>query len=273
MLTPQEIQSKKFEKAIFGGYEMSQIDDFLDTLITDFTTLHKENATLKAKMKVLATKVEEYRSIDDHIRKTFFDAQTKAKILISDAEIQADKIIKGAKKTAEDSISELQREYVDEQNKLSAIKGETVKYTDQIKELLRKNIEIIDAYILKAPESIVVVEDEEPIYPQKASVDTFEFTLPKDFIVDDSDDVGEENIEPSQPMSAPEHKVAKSKTQDGAMDTQYFDIKLSPPGAKKESKDDDTGKIYPEADGFTPKPKNKFDDLRFGENFTEDDNI
>ena len=38
MLTPQEIQNKKFEKAVFGGYDMSQIDDFLDEVLVQRLT-------------------------------------------------------------------------------------------------------------------------------------------------------------------------------------------------------------------------------------------
>ena len=61
MLTPQEIQDQKFEKAVFGGYDMGQIDKFLDAVLSDYTSLYKENAALKAKMRVLVDKIEEYR--------------------------------------------------------------------------------------------------------------------------------------------------------------------------------------------------------------------
>ena len=59
MLTPQEIQDQKFEKAVFGGYDMAQIDKFLDELVDDYTMLYKENAALKAKMRVLVDKIDE----------------------------------------------------------------------------------------------------------------------------------------------------------------------------------------------------------------------
>ena len=64
MLTPQEIQEQKFEKAVFGGYDMEQIDKFLDVVLTDYSSLYKENAALKAKMRVLVDKIEEYRTVD-----------------------------------------------------------------------------------------------------------------------------------------------------------------------------------------------------------------
>ena len=60
MLTPQEVSSHAFPKAVMGGYNMSAVDEFLDELTDDYTTLFKENAALKAKLKVLVEKVEDY---------------------------------------------------------------------------------------------------------------------------------------------------------------------------------------------------------------------
>ena len=62
MLTPQEVSERAFPKASFGGYNMAQVDEFLDVLTEDYSALYSENAVLKSKMKVLVEKVEEYRS-------------------------------------------------------------------------------------------------------------------------------------------------------------------------------------------------------------------
>lgn len=70
MLTPQEAESHVFPKASFGGYNMLQVDAFLDSLIEDYRTLYQENASLKSKMKVLVEKVEEYRATEDAMRMT-----------------------------------------------------------------------------------------------------------------------------------------------------------------------------------------------------------
>ena len=45
MLTPQEVSEHAFAKASFGGYNMAMVDEFLDVLTADYTTLYKENAT------------------------------------------------------------------------------------------------------------------------------------------------------------------------------------------------------------------------------------
>ncbi len=63
MYTPQEVAEKKFPKAAGqgNGYSMMAVDEFLDGLTEDYTALYKENAALKAKLKMLVEKVEEYR--------------------------------------------------------------------------------------------------------------------------------------------------------------------------------------------------------------------
>ena len=79
MLTPQEVSTHVFSKARMGGYNMAMVDEFLDTLTEDYTTLYKENAALKAKLKVLVDKVEEYRATEDSMRATLLTAQKMAR--------------------------------------------------------------------------------------------------------------------------------------------------------------------------------------------------
>lgn len=78
MLTPQEVSERAFPKASFGGYNMAQVDEFLDLLTADYTSLYNENAVLKSKMKVLVEKVEEYRATEDAMRKALMTAQRMA---------------------------------------------------------------------------------------------------------------------------------------------------------------------------------------------------
>ena len=75
MLTPQELTGKVFEKALFGGYDMGSVEEFIEAIAKDYTDLYKENAALKSKMKVLVDKVEEYRSTEDAMRMALLTAQ------------------------------------------------------------------------------------------------------------------------------------------------------------------------------------------------------
>ena len=118
MFTPQEVSDKVFPKASFGGggYSMSAVDEFLDALTEDYTTLFKENMTLKAKLKVLAEKVEEYRSTEDAMRQTLLTAQKMAaKLVLADAKAEAETEVR----RLEDETKAAQQKLVMAQEKLA----------------------------------------------------------------------------------------------------------------------------------------------------------
>ena len=93
MLTPQEVSTHAFTKSMMGGYNMAMVDEFLDELTEDYTALYKENAALKAKMKVLVEKVEEYRATEDSMRATLLTAQRMADSIVHEAESKRDSIL------------------------------------------------------------------------------------------------------------------------------------------------------------------------------------
>ena len=110
MLTPQEVSTHAFSKAVMGGYNMAMVDEFLDELTDDYTTLYKENAALKAKMKVLVEKVEDYRATEDSMRATLLTAQKMADSIVHEAEAKRDELLEQlAARTEELEALELAR--------------------------------------------------------------------------------------------------------------------------------------------------------------------
>ena len=92
MLTPQEVSSSEFEKAVFGGYDTASVDKFLTQVTQDYSALYRENGILKNKMKVLVDKVEEYRSTEDAMRMALLQAERTAKEMLTAAEAERDSI-------------------------------------------------------------------------------------------------------------------------------------------------------------------------------------
>ncbi len=143
MLTPQEVAEHAFAKASFGGYNMTMVDEFLDQVTADYTALFKENATLKAKMKVLADKVEEYRSTEDAMRKTLLTAQQMADQLVVEAEAEKATIVADAQKAAEAQLATIRREVESEELRLAAARNATAAYIAKLKELYQNQMEYI----------------------------------------------------------------------------------------------------------------------------------
>ena len=100
MFTPQQIEQISFGKATFGGYNMDDVDAFLEPLTEDYITLYKENALLKSKMRVLVGKLEEYRKNEASMKEAIAEAQKTCDQMVKEAENRCAQMLGNASATA-----------------------------------------------------------------------------------------------------------------------------------------------------------------------------
>lgn len=101
MLGSKEIRDFTPEKAVFGGYDARSVDMMLDQAADDMEALERENAELRAKLKVMVEKIEEYRRIESGIRQALMTAQGMADKTKKEASEQADQTRNQAHEEAE----------------------------------------------------------------------------------------------------------------------------------------------------------------------------
>ena len=154
MLTPQEVSERAFQKASFGGYNMHQVDEFLDLLTADYTALYNENAVLKNKMKVLVEKVEEYRSTEEAMRKALMTAQKIAEEMVQNAEQQKAAILAEAEEQAKVRTQNIIQEIAAEEYRLAAAKSATAAYVTSVRDLLEKEMNYLEQIHELTPEQI-----------------------------------------------------------------------------------------------------------------------
>lgn len=131
-MTVQEIQEIGFEKAVFGGYDMKSVDTFLERVAEEFAAMQKENAALKAKMKVLVDKIEEYRGVEDGMRRALMSAQTIAQDTIDKAKKEAEDIVSNAQNETESKVKNTRDEIVAEEQKLEAARKNTLEFIARV---------------------------------------------------------------------------------------------------------------------------------------------
>ena len=100
MFTPQDIDNIAFREATFGGYVIKDVDSFLEPLTEDYITLYKENALLKSKMKVLVSKLEEYRNNEESMRDAIVNAQKTCDKMVKEAEAKCTQMLVDANAAA-----------------------------------------------------------------------------------------------------------------------------------------------------------------------------
>ena len=144
MLTPQEVSTHAFSKAVMGGYNMAMVDEFLDELTDDYTALYKENAALKAKLKVLVEKVEDYRATEDSMRATLLTAQKMADSIVHEAEAKRDEILAQAESSAREKIGQLRQEVEAAEERLRQGQMDLAKFISAARELCDRELKFLE---------------------------------------------------------------------------------------------------------------------------------
>ena len=144
MLTPQNFREKTFERAVFGGYDMACVDDFLEEAANDYASVAKENMVLKQKMKVLVEKIEEYRATEDSMRLTLLSAQKLSTQIEQEAREKAEALLADAKVEAERITREAHNQRIEEEAKLIDAKKASAAYIENIRMLTARQMDTLD---------------------------------------------------------------------------------------------------------------------------------
>ena len=145
MITAQDIREKTFEKSKFGGYDMAQVDEFLEELADDLTNSQKEVAVLKSKMKVLVDKIEEYRNNESALNKSILSAQKLAQEIETEARDKAAKVLADAEKKADETVGSITARAEFEEKRLAAAEAATAKFMDGIRAMCNAQLRNLDS--------------------------------------------------------------------------------------------------------------------------------
>ena len=147
MLTPQQVAEQTFNPVGRGknsGYNMEEVDNFLDQITADYTALANENTDLKNKLKILADKITEYRETEDMMRSTLRSAQKTANDMVAEAEQKREGILDAL----EQDIRARKAAYDDEiaicRAQLAAARKETADYISSIQALTDRQQSFLD---------------------------------------------------------------------------------------------------------------------------------
>ena len=113
-ITPLDIRQQQFTVRMFRGFDVQEVDTFLDDLAEDYETLLKENQLLKEQLQVLEDRARSLEDRDRALQETLVTTQRateemkessrrEAALLVREAELQAEKLVEAAR-TSEASV-------------------------------------------------------------------------------------------------------------------------------------------------------------------------
>ncbi len=129
-ISPEEIRSQKFKSRWVSGYDMDEVEAFLNTTAGAFEALARENQSLRGKI----TEMEEEFNDIGRRRKLLEDALVSAQRVIHDMKANA---MKEAENVLKEAENQADRWIADANSQVSEIKRELRELT-----ALRKDYEV-----------------------------------------------------------------------------------------------------------------------------------
>ena len=172
MFTPQQIDQISFSRATFGGYDMQAVDQFLEPLTEDYVTLYKENALLKSKMKVLVSKLEEYRKNEASMKDAIVNAQKTCDMMVKEAEAKCTRMLSEANAAAIENAKNADSMVAAENARVEDAKKVAVARISALQEQIQACVQTLEEIKLSnLPTGAVVAQEHGQTEPGSTTAD------------------------------------------------------------------------------------------------------
>ena len=144
MFTPQQLEEISFSRARFNGYDIDSVDEVLGALIEDYTTLYKENALLKSKMRILVEKLEEYRNGEASMRDAMSGAQKTCDQMVRETEAKCAQMLNDANLAAAENAKNASSLIAAESARVEEAKKAASERINEIQEQLKTVVQALE---------------------------------------------------------------------------------------------------------------------------------
>ena len=143
MLTPLDVENKRFSKQMMNGYNVEEVDDFLDQIGADYAQKNRELQEKEKQVEDLKNEIEKYKSLEATLQNTLVMAQSTAEEVKNVAKQQADQLVAEAKQSAEREAIELEQKASMKRRELESIQKQFDIYKAKMESLLISQLELL----------------------------------------------------------------------------------------------------------------------------------
>ena len=143
MITPLDIEEKRFSRKRMNGYSVEEVDDFLDELAVDYAKTYKQVSELSVKVEELTRDLAHYKTIEETLQNTLVMAQANAEETKRLAKQQAEQMIREAEAAARQGVEDLKQEIKMKQIELDDVKKQFDIYKAKMESLLISQLELL----------------------------------------------------------------------------------------------------------------------------------
>ncbi len=131
-ITPLDIQQQQF-RVRFRGFDMVEVDNFLDLVAGEFEELLKENNQLKEEDRRKLAKISELESVQKEVRDALISAQRIVEQMKNNAMKEGELILDEAKVNARKIIDNAQTQAIQIEGEISQLRKQRAQFESSLR--------------------------------------------------------------------------------------------------------------------------------------------
>jgi len=143
-LTPQDIQSKQFPVR-FRGFDVEEVDAFLEQVAEQYMMLQEENKTLQLKCEALQGELDALKHEENSFKDAIISAQKVADEMKRKSRDEANELLLAAQEEVKSLKDEANREVAELERKVDDLRGMQARLHDELKATIARYLEQIES--------------------------------------------------------------------------------------------------------------------------------
>lgn len=146
IISPKDIKKTDFKK-IFRGYDVIEVDAFLETVSLRYERLLEENNSLIEKTKTLTSDIEVYKENETTLQRAIVKAQDLAEEILVNAKKKAENIVREAELNSQKIMQDSDKDILTKKQELEELKLRNDKLVEDVRLFFMEKLNEMDEFI------------------------------------------------------------------------------------------------------------------------------
>ncbi len=142
-ITPLDIQQKQFPSR-FRGFDMEEVDSFLELIREEMEELLRENANLREESRRFEKQLKEYKNMELTLRDTLVKTQELVEEYKTTAKKDAELVMKEAELQADEIVKDAQHKVVKIHEDITDLKGIRRHFKEEVRRLIESHLGMLE---------------------------------------------------------------------------------------------------------------------------------
>ncbi|MCT6924030.1 MULTISPECIES: DivIVA domain-containing protein [Bacillales] len=168
-LSPLDIHNKEFTRG-FRGYVEDEVNEFLNQIIKDYEIILRDKKELEEKVKMMSEQISHFNTLENTLQKSIVVAQDAAEELRRNSQKEAKLIVKEAEKNADRIVNDALTKARKITIEIDELKKQSKVFRNRFKMLVEAQLDLLntddwehlleyDVDLTDIQEQVKVVED------------------------------------------------------------------------------------------------------------------